>query len=156
MARLTAVVIGVVAIVGGILANGQNVAFLVALAFAVAASANLPTIVYSLFWRRFTTRGALWSIYGGLGSCLLLIVFSPVVSGKPADATGRSASMITDPTIDFSWFPLDNPGLVTIPLAFLLGWLGTVTSRRLPDSQVAAEMEVRSLTGAGVERAAGH
>ena len=156
VARLTAVVIGVVAIVGGILANGQNVAFLVALAFAVAASANLPTIVYSLFWRRFTTRGALWSIYGGLGSCLLLIVFSPVVSGKPADATGRSASMITDPTIDFSWFPLDNPGLVTIPLAFLLGWLGTVTSRRLPDSQVAAEMEVRSLTGAGVERAAGH
>lgn len=155
VARLTAVVIGVVAIVGGILANGQNVAFLVALAFAVAASANLPTIVYSLFWRRFTTRGALWSIYGGLSSCLLLIVFSPVVSGKPADATGRSASMITDPTIDFSWFPLDNPGLVTIPLAFLLGWLGTVTSRKLPDSQVAAEMEVRSLTGAGVERAAG-
>jgi len=64
--------------------------------------------------------------------------------------------MITDPTVDFSWFPLDNPGLVTIPLAFLLGWLSTVTSRKLPDSQVAAEMEVRSLTGAGVERAAGH
>ncbi len=156
VARITAVVIGVVAIVGGILANGQNVAFLVALAFAVAASANLPTIVYSLFWRRFTTRGALWSIYGGLASCLVLIVFSPVVSGKPADATGRSASMITDPTIDFSWFPLDNPGLVTIPLAFFLGWLGTVTSREVPDSQVAAEMEVRSLTGAGVERAVRH
>ena len=153
VARITAVAIGLGAIVGGILANGQNVAFLVALAFAVAASANLPTIVYSLFWRRFTTRGALWSIYGGLASCLVLIVFSPVVSGKPADATGRSASMITDPSIDFSWFPLDNPGLVTIPLAFLLGWLGTVTSREEPDSQVAAEMEVRSLTGAGVERA---
>ncbi len=153
VARITAVVIGLVAIVGGIVANGQNVAFLVALAFAVAASANLPTIVYSLFWRRFNTHGALWSIYGGLASCLVLIVFSPVVSGKPADSTGRSTSMITDPTVDFSWFPLDNPGLVTIPLAFLLGWLGTVTSREVPDVQRAAEMEVRSLTGAGVERA---
>ena len=66
VARITAVVIGVVAILGGILANGQNVAFLVALAFAVAASANLPTILYSLFWKRFNTTGALWSIYGGL------------------------------------------------------------------------------------------
>ena len=79
------VVIGVVAIVGGIFANGQNIAFLVALAFAVAASANLPTILYSLFWKRFNTRGALWSIYGGLITCVVLIVFSPVVSGKPAD-----------------------------------------------------------------------
>ena len=51
---------------GGILANGQNIAFLVALAFAVAAAANLPTILYSLFWKRFNTRGALWSMYGGL------------------------------------------------------------------------------------------
>ena len=56
------------AVAGGILANGQNVAFLVALAFAVAASANLPTILYSLFWRRFNTTGALLSIYGGLAS----------------------------------------------------------------------------------------
>ena len=66
VARITAVVIGVVAIIGGIFANGQNIAFLVALAFAIAASANLPTILYSLFWKRFNTRGALWSIYGGL------------------------------------------------------------------------------------------
>ena len=64
--RATVVVVGVLAILGGIGAQGQNVAFLVALAFAVAASANLPTILYSLFWRRFTTRGALWSMYGGL------------------------------------------------------------------------------------------
>ena len=68
VARLTAVVIGMVAILGGIVANGQNIAFLVALAFAVAASANLPTILYSLFWKRFNTTGALCSIYGGLGS----------------------------------------------------------------------------------------
>ena len=77
VARITAVVIGCVAIIGGIFANGQNIAFLVALAFAVAASANLPTILYSLFWKRFNTRGALWSIYGGLISCVTLIIFSP-------------------------------------------------------------------------------
>ena len=67
---------------GGIFAKNQNIAFLVALAFAVAASANLPTILYSLFWKRFNTRGALWSLYGGLVSVITLIVFSPVVSGR--------------------------------------------------------------------------
>ena len=59
----------------------QNIAFLVALAFAVAAAANLPTILYSLYWARFNTRGALWSMYGGLISTIVLIVFSPAVSG---------------------------------------------------------------------------
>ncbi|HRC52653.1 MAG TPA: cation acetate symporter, partial [Gordonia sp. (in: high G+C Gram-positive bacteria)] len=61
VSRITVVVLGILGIVLGILANGQNIAFLVALAFAVAASANLPTILYSLYWRRFNTRGALWS-----------------------------------------------------------------------------------------------
>ncbi len=83
VSRITVVVIGLVSIVLGILAMGQNIAFLVALAFAVAASANLPTLLYSLFWKKFNTTGALFSIYGGLISCLLLIVFSPAVSGKP-------------------------------------------------------------------------
>ncbi|HEX3005200.1 MAG TPA: cation acetate symporter [Angustibacter sp.] len=157
VARRTALVIGAVAIVGGIFANGQNIAFLVALAFAVAASSNLPTILYSLFWKRFNTRGALWSMYGGLIVCVTLIVFSPVVSGKPADpVTGKSASMITDASIDFHWFPLDNPGLVSIPLAFLLGWLGTVTSKESSSREKYAEMEVRSLTGAGAEKAVVH
>jgi cation/acetate symporter len=155
VARRTAVVIGIVAILGGILANGQNIAFLVALAFAVAASANLPTILYSLFWKRFTTRGALWSIYGGLAITLVLIIFSPVVSGKPVDAaTGKSASMLQG--VDFHWFPLDNPGLVSIPLSFLLGYLGTVLSKDKADPAKYAEMEVRSLTGAGAEKAVVH
>ena len=156
VARYTAVVIGIVAIIGGIFANGQNIAFLVALAFAVAASANLPTILYSLFWRRFNTRGALWSIYGGLSSTIILIIFSPVVSGKVDAKTGKSLSMITDTSIDFHWFPLDNPGIVSIPLAFLLGWLGTVTSKEQVDVDRFAEMEVRSLTGAGAEKAVQH
>ncbi len=94
VARITVVVIGILAILGGIFAQGQNVAFLVALAFAVAASANLPTILYSLFWKRFNTAGALWSMYGGLISCVVLIAFSPVVSGKVDPVTGASLSMI--------------------------------------------------------------
>lgn len=147
VARITVVVIGLVAIIGGIGANGQNVAFLVALAFAVAASANLPTIIYSLFWKRFTTRGALWSMYGGLSSAIILIVVSPVVSGS-------DSSMI--PGADFAIFPLTNPGLVSIPLAFLLGWLGTITDRRREDIDKQIEMEVRSLTGVGAEKATSH
>jgi cation/acetate symporter len=156
VARITAVVIGVVSILGGIMALGQNIAFLVALAFAVAASANLPTILYTLYWKRFNTRGALFSMYGGLISCVTLIIFSPVVSGKPAaPGTTDSLSMIKDTSVDFHWFPLDNPGIVSIPLAFFLGWLGTMTSKEHYEEKFA-EMEVRSLTGAGAEKATVH
>jgi len=147
VSRITAVVLGVLAIGLGILANGQNVAFLVALAFAVAASANLPTILYSLYWRRFNTRGALWSMYGGLISCIVLIVFSPAVSGA------KTAML---PGSDFAWFPLSNPGIVSIPLAFLLGIVGTLTSKDTGDPALNAEMEVRSLTGVGAEKATHH
>ncbi|MEV7871738.1 cation acetate symporter [Streptomyces sp. NPDC088124] len=137
-ARWATVAIGVVSIGLGAMARDLNVAGLVALAFAVAASANLPTILYSLFWKRFTTQGALWSIYGGLSSSVLLVLFSPVVSGKPT-------SMFPD--VDFHFFPLENPGLISIPLGFLLGWLGTVLSKEEPDSGKYAELEVKSLTG---------
>src|SRR4051794_17632317 len=156
VARITAVVVGILAILLGILAKDQNVAFLVALAFAIAASAILPTILFSLFWKRFNTRGALWSIYGGLISTITLIIFSPVVSGKVDPLTHKSASLITDTGVDFHWFPLENPGLVSIPLSFVLGWLGTVTSREQSDPARYAEMEVRSLTGAGAEKAVVH
>lgn len=147
VSRITAVVLGIVAIGLGILANGQNVAFLVALAFAVAAAANLPTILYSLYWVRFNTRGALWSMYGGLISTIVLIVFSPAVSGA-------KTAMIPD--ADFAWFPLANPGIVSIPLAFLLGIVGTLTSDDKGDPGLNAEMEVRSLTGIGAEKAVAH
>ncbi|MFI1314762.1 cation acetate symporter [Streptomyces albidoflavus] len=139
-ARWATVAIGIVSIALGALARDLNVAGLVALAFAVAASANLPTILYSLFWKRFTTQGALWSIYGGLASSVLLVLFSPVVSGK-------ETSMF--PSVDFAWFPLENPGLISIPLGFLLGWLGTMLSKETPDKEKYAELEVRSLTGTG-------
>ena len=147
VSRISAIVLGVIAIGLGILANGQNIAFLVALAFAVAASANLPTILYSLYWRRFNTRGALWSMYGGLISCIVLIIFSPAVSGA-------KGAML--PKMDFHWFPLQNPGIVSIPLAFILGIIGTLTSRDSGDPELNAEMEVRSLTGVGAEKATHH
>ncbi|CAG7594411.1 solute symporter family protein [Rhodococcus opacus] len=148
VSRITVVVIGLVSIVLGIMAMGQNIAFLVALAFAVAASANLPTLLYSLFWKKFNTTGALFSIYGGLVSCLLLIAFSPAVSGKPS-------SMF--PNADFDYFPLANPGIVSIPLAFVLGVVGTYIGRgKTEDPAKQAEMEVRSLTGVGVEKAVSH
>jgi len=155
VARISAFVIGAVAIVLSIYAQKLNVAFLVALAFAIAASGNLPAILYSLFWKRFNTTGAVCAIYGGLLSALTLVILSPVVSGKPAGADGKSLSLITDPSIDFSVFPLENPGLVSIPLGFLFGWLGTVLSSE-HNSAKYAEMEVRSLTGAGSEKAVVH
>ncbi|MEV6651530.1 cation acetate symporter [Streptomyces sp. NPDC051219] len=140
VARVAAVGVGAAAIGLGLLAQDLNVAFLVGLAFAVAASANLPVLLYSLFWRAFTTRGAVWSVYGGLAPAVLLVLFSPVVSGS-ADALF--------PGVDFHVFPLQNPGLVSIPLGFLAGWIGTVTSPEMPDRARHAETEVRSLTGAG-------
>ncbi|MCX4819846.1 cation acetate symporter [Streptomyces sp. NBC_01142] len=140
VARVAAAGIGVAAIALGLLARDLNVAFLVGLAFAVAASANLPVLLYSLFWRNFTTRGAVWSVYGGLIPAVVLVVLSPVVSGSPEALF---------PGMDFHVFPLQNPGLVSIPLGFLAGWIGTVTSTEPPDAAKHAETEVRALTGAG-------
>ncbi|MEU8552224.1 solute symporter family protein [Streptomyces roseoverticillatus] len=140
-AKCAAVVIGAVAIALSIFAHRLNAAAVVALAFAVAASANLPTILYSLFWKRFTTRGALWSIYGGLISSVGLVIFSPVVSGS---------EKALFPGMSFDYFPLGNPGLVSIPLGFLLGWAGSLLSEPEPEADAKyAELEVRSLTGHG-------
>lgn len=147
VSRITVVVIGILSIVMGIGAMGQNIAFLVALAFAVAASANLPTILYSLFWKRFNTTGALFSMYGGLISTLVLIALSPAVSGS-------EKSMIS--SVDFSIFPLSNPGIISIPLAFLLGIIGTFLGKKDEFPEKRAEMEVRSLTGVGVEKTISH
>ncbi|MBB0970593.1 cation acetate symporter [Dietzia aerolata] len=147
VSRITVVVIGILSIVMGIGAMGQNIAFLVALAFAVAASANLPTILYSLFWKRFNTTGALFSMYGGLISTLVLIALSPAVSGS-------ETSMIS--SVDFSIFPLSNPGIISIPLAFLLGIIGTFLGKKDEFPEKRVEMEVRSLTGVGVEKTISH
>ena len=152
--RIAAGVIGLVAILLAIPAQNLNIAFLVALAFAVAASANLPAIVYNMFWRRFNTRGATWSIYGGLISAVGLVFFSPVTSGK-VSPEGENLSLLPA-SIDIAWFPLENPGLVSIPLGFFFGWLGSVTSREPTAEDRYTELEVRALTGAGAEQAITH
>ena len=149
VARIAAFVIGGLSIVLAIAAQGLNVAFLVALAFAIAASGNLPAVLLSLFWKEFNTRGAVWAIYGGLFSAVGLLVFSPVVSGA-------ATSLIPfDSGIAFNWFPLANPGIVSIPFGFFMGWLGTKTSNERNYAKYA-ELEVRSLTGAGIAKAVQH
>ena len=146
VARIAALCIGAVAILLSIFAQNLNVAFLVALAFAVAASGNLPAILYSLYWRKFNTAGAVAAIYGGLLSAVFLVIFSPVVSGKPTSLFKNA---------DFQWFPLDNPAILSVPLGFLFGYLGTVLSKERDDAKFA-ELEVRALTGVGAEQASSH
>jgi cation/acetate symporter len=150
VAKIAAVVIGLVSIVLAIGAQGLNVAFLVAIAFAIAASGNLPAVLYSLFWKKFNTRGAVWAIYGGLGSALVLLVFSPNVSGL-----ATSLIPFVEGGLRFDFFPLANPGIVSIPLGFIFGWLGTITSNE-HNSAKYAELEVRSLSGAAIGKAAVH
>jgi cation/acetate symporter len=147
VARIAAFVIGGIAIALAIPAQKLNIAFLVALAFAVAASANLPSVIYNLFWKRFNTRGATWSIYGGLITCIVLVASSPVVSGA-------DTALFTDS--DWSWFPLANPGIISIPAGFFFGWLGSVTSNEPTAEAAYEELEVRALTGAGAEQAIVH
>jgi cation/acetate symporter len=156
IARITVLVIGALAIFGGIFAKSMNIAFLVALAFAVAASANLPSILFSLYWKRFNTRGSIWSIYGGLISAIVLIVFSPAVSTPLGSAKPLASAMF--PTASFAWFPYDNPAIVSVPLGFLLGILGTLSTGKMESEypMKQAEMEVRSMTGAGAEGSVAH
>jgi cation/acetate symporter len=147
VARIAAFGIGAVAILLAIPAQRLNIAFLVALAFAVAASANLPALLYNLFWKRFNTMGAVFSIYGGLIMAVLLVTFSPVVSGTPTSLF---------PSANFDWFPLRNPGLISIPFGFLCGIVGTLISKETHSVELYDELSVRALTGAGAEKAVVH
>lgn len=105
--RISAVVVGIFAIILGIVFQGQNVSFLVGLAFAIAASANLPAIVMLLFWKKTTSKGIAWAIIVGMASALILILFSPTMY----DIYGL------DPAT--ALIPLQNPGIVSIPLGFV-------------------------------------
>ncbi|HJE59153.1 MAG TPA: cation acetate symporter [Nocardiopsis listeri] len=146
VARIAAAGIGLVAVVLAVFAQNLNVAFLVALAFAIAASANLPTILLSLFWKRFNTRGAICGVYGGLISAVGLVLFSPVVSGS-------ETALI--PHMDFAWFPMPNPALFSVPLGLLCAVVGTLTSKE-QDFEKFAQLQVRALSGAGAEKASNH
>ena len=122
VARIATVALGVVAIALGISFKGQNVAFMVALAFAIAASANFPALVLAIFWRGFTTAGAVASIAVGTIGALGLIALSPTVQ---IDVLGGTSA----------WFPLRNPALITIPLSFVVGVL---VSKLAPEPAAAA------------------
>ncbi|QXJ24084.1 cation acetate symporter [Actinomadura graeca] len=148
VARVASFLVGSVAVVLAVVAQNLNVAFLVALAFAMAASANLPAIVLSLFWRRFNAGGVVAGVYGGLAASLALVLLSPVVSGKVDPVTGRSLSLFPK-GVDFHLFPLENPGLVSIPIGFLCAVVGTFAARRETDPAPYDDLAVRALTGAG-------
>ena len=139
VARITAFVVGGISMAIAItLGPTANVAFLVALAFAVAASANLPVIVLSLFWKRFNTKGAVAGLATGLISSLVLILISP-------------SFMKTNPI-----FPLENPGIVSIPLGFLGAIIGTLLGREPEAEAKYNELNVRANTGIGAEKATSH
>jgi cation/acetate symporter len=108
VARIATVILGVVAMLLGIVFKGQNVAFMVGLAFAIAASANLPALLLSMFWKRYTTSGTVASMVTGTVSAILLIALSPTVM----------VDLLHYPS---AIFPLKNPALVTMPLSFLVG-----------------------------------
>ncbi|MCY9784629.1 cation acetate symporter [Nocardiopsis sp. EMB25] len=149
VARFAACAVGGTAIVLAIRAQELNVAFLVGLAFAIAAAANLPVIVLTLFWRRFNTRGVEWGIYGGLSCTLVLMLFSPVMSGKTHPVTGENLSVLPA-WIDIQLIPMENPALFAVPVGFLCAVVGSLLSDERDTSRYT-ELRVRSLTGWGTE-----
>jgi cation/acetate symporter len=152
VARIAAFVVGAVAIaIAIVLGPTANVAFLVALAFAVAASANLPVIVFSIYWKRFNTSGAVCGLLFGLLASIILILIGPSVMGIDAvTVVGPARHAIQHAPI----FPLENPGLLSIPIGFAGAILGTLFGARDPRAvQRFEELEVRANTGLGSERA---
>ncbi|MFF5479210.1 cation acetate symporter [Streptomyces sp. NPDC012935] len=119
VARLAALAVGVPAIVLATMVQHRSLQPLVTLSFTLGASAIAPALVYSLFWRRYTRSGLLWTLIGGSLVVLVLMPGTNLVSGSPISAF---------PEADFNWFPFTTPGLVSIPAGFLFGWLGTVLS----------------------------
>nr|WP_246356443.1 cation/acetate symporter ActP [Pseudomonas gingeri] len=146
VSRIASVCIGIVAVVLGIVFKDQNIAFLVALTFGVAASVNFPILVLSMYWRGLTTRGALMGGLAGLVSAVGLVILSPAVWVK----------VLGNPT---AIFPFDYPAIISMNVAFFFTWFGSVTDRSagaviergLFDDQV-----VRAQTGIGATRAVSH
>ncbi|HEX2914081.1 MAG TPA: cation acetate symporter [Chloroflexia bacterium] len=139
VARITAFVVGGLAILLAIAMPGANAAVLVALAFAVAASANLPVILLTLFWKRFNTAGTVGGLLGGLFASLFLIVIS------------KNFLMGADAP-----FQLENPGIVSIPAGFLSAIVFTYLSKETASTHKYAEMHFRAETGVGAEQAVAH
>jgi cation/acetate symporter len=138
VARISTVVFGVVAAMLGILFKGQNVAFMVGLAFAVACSANFPPLLLSIVWRRFNTAGAVAAIASGAVLSVTLIVLSPTIW---VDLLHRPQAI----------FPLRNPAIVSMPVSFLFGILGSLLTRE-PEAEAKFDDEkLRTYLGVGAE-----
>jgi cation/acetate symporter len=133
VARGATIVLGIVAVALGITFKGQNVAFMVSLAFAIAASGNFPALILAMFWRRATTVGLVASMLVGTVTTLALIYFSPTIQ---VDILHRAGAP----------FPLKNPALLTIPLSFLVGIVGSLLSA---DGGEEAHHERREVEMAG-------
>jgi len=146
VARVTAFVVGAIAIgIAIMLGPTANVAFLVALAFAVAASANLPVIVFSIYWKRFNTAGAVWGLVFGLVGSIVLIFIGPSLMGVDGKHFFNHAPI----------FPLENPGILSVPIGFIGAILGTLLSgHEATAEQKFTELQVRANTGLGSEKAA--
>jgi cation/acetate symporter len=155
VARIAAFVVGAIAIgIAVLLGPTANVAFLVALAFAVAASANLPVIVFSIYWKRFNTSGAVCGLLFGLLASIVLILIGPSVMGIDAATVAGAAR---HPIQHAPIFPLENPGLLSIPIGFAGALFGTLLGAKDPHSvQRFEELEVRANTGLGSEKAVAH
>ncbi|WP_153125904.1 cation acetate symporter [Peribacillus tepidiphilus] len=138
MARWAAIGVSVISIIIALGAQTLNVAFLVSLAFAVAASANLPVIIYTIYWKRFNTTGAIWAMVVGLISAIGLVLISPNVFSPEVG----KAIFVGDPI-----FPYTTPGIVSIPLGFLAGYLGSIFSSQKADVKKYEEVLVKSNTG---------
>lgn len=136
--RRNVLVIGVVSLIVGTALVPLLTHLFIPTSIDLGGTCVLPAVVYSLFWRRFNTRGLMWTIYGGMAVILFMVVFSNGVSGDPANAMF--------PNVDFKFIDFE-PGLVGVPVGFLLGFIGTLTSRERDDAGFT-EMRVRSLTGA--------
>ena len=135
VARIATVVLALVAIALGVAFKGQNVAFMVGLAFAIAASANFPALVLSVFWRGTSTFGASASMIVGTVSTLALIALSPAVQ---VDLLGNASAV----------FPLKNPALVTIPLSFIVGVVGSLLRPNQLEREKYDQIQGRVLMGA--------
>lgn len=135
-ARWASIGVSVISVILALGAQKMNVAFLVSLAFCVAASANLPVIIYTIFWRRFNTAGAVTGMFVGLFTALILVAVSPNVFGPPGKAIFEGTPLIS----------LTNPALISVPVGFLAAFLGTFLGR--PESnEKFDEILVKANTG---------
>jgi cation/acetate symporter len=138
VAKIATAVFGAVAVLLGILFKGQNVAFMVGLTFAIAASANFPPLLLSIVWRRFNTRGAVCAIITGAFVSVGLIVLSPTVW----------VDILKNPT---AVFPLRNPAIISMTLAFMAGIVGSLITTEARAESLFDDERLRVYLGVGAE-----